>query len=77
MTIHQNGVGMRRYVHLPVENGMYQVQNVTANRRRMGNHTCKAQADAFKSLLEAMSERPQDYVITQGRMTTKGSMVLR
>ena len=32
--------------------------------------TCKAQAEGFKSLLEEMSIRPQDYVSQRGRLTT-------
>ena len=32
--------------------------------------TCKAQCDAFKSLLQCMADKPQDYVSESGRMTT-------
>lgn len=32
--------------------------------------TCKAQADAFKALLDNMAARPQDYISDRGRLTT-------
>lgn len=32
--------------------------------------SCQAQADGFKSLLEGMASRPQDYVSARGRLTT-------
>lgn len=32
--------------------------------------TCKTQATAFKTLLESMAARPQDYISERGRLTT-------